>query len=80
VKTVYRRRLEKLGQEEGEQAAAALAAELIQEWTTESEPWEAAAHLALDDIIEPSQTRAVIATAIELTWGGRAERVSGRWR
>jgi acetyl-CoA carboxylase carboxyltransferase component len=80
VQTVYRRRLEKLAQEEGEEAATRLAAELVQEWTTESEPWEAAAHLALDDIIEPAQTRAVIATSIELAWGDRSARVSGRWR
>jgi methylmalonyl-CoA decarboxylase subunit alpha len=80
VQTVHRRRLDKLAQEEGEEAAARLAAELIQEWTTESEPWEAAAHLALDDVIEPSQTRTVIATAIELAWGDRSVRIGGRWR
>ena len=79
VQTVYRRRLEKVAQEQGEAAAKQLAAELIQEWTTESEPWEAAAHLALDDVIEPAQTRAVIAASLDIAWGDRPVRVTGRW-
>lgn len=79
VRTVYRRRFEKLAAEQGPAAVEALAAELIQQWTTESEPWEAAAHLALDDVIEPAQTREVVATAIELAWGERARRTTGRW-
>lgn len=79
VQTVYRRRLEKVAQEQGEAAAAQLAAKLIQEWVTESEPWEAAAHLSLDDVIEPAQTRAVIATSLEFAWGDCATRVTGRW-
>jgi len=80
VQTVYRRRLDKVAQEQGAEAAAALAAELIREWTTESEPWEAAAHLSLDDVIEPAQTRVVLAMALELAWGDRAARVTERWR
>jgi len=80
VQTVYRRRLDKVAREQGEEPAAALAAELIREWTTESEPWEAAAHLSLDDVIEPAQTRAVVAMALDLAWGDRAARVTGRWR
>ena len=51
----------------------------VQEWITESEPWEAAAHLALDDVIEPAHTRAVIAASIDIAWGERASRVNGRW-
>lgn len=80
IRTVYRRRLEKVEAEEGKAAADALAAELFKEWTTESEPWEAAAHLSLDDIIEPAQTRNVIATAIDLAWGEHASRVADKWR
>lgn len=76
VQTVYRRRLEKVAEEQGGEAADKLAADLFDEWVTESEPWEAAAHLALDDIIEPAQTRAVVATSIEIAWGERRERVS----
>ncbi len=79
VQTVYRRRLEKVAREEGEAAAERLAAQLVQEWITESEPWEAAAHLALDDVIEPAHTRAVIAASIDIAWGERASRVNGRW-
>jgi len=80
VQTVYRRRLDKMAEEQGEAAAAALAAELVREWTTESEPWEAAAHLSLDDVIEPQDTRAVIATSLDIAWGDRPVRVTGRWK
>lgn len=79
VQTVYRRRLDKIEQEQGAAARRQMADELIREWETESEPWEAAAHLSLDDVIEPGQTRSVIATCIELAWGDRARRVTGRW-
>lgn len=79
VQTVYRRRLDQESQTNGSQAAQKMAADLIQEWVTESEPWEAAAHLSLDDVIEPAQTRAVIATSLDIAWGDRASRVTGRW-
>lgn len=79
VQTVYRRRLDHVAQQQGSQAAALLAAELTQEWLTESEPWEAAAHLSLDDVIEPGQTRSVIAASLDVAWGDRAVRVTGRW-
>lgn len=79
VQTVYRRRLENVAQQEGEAAADRLAAQLVREWVTQSEPWEAAAHLSLDDVIEPAQTRAIIAESIEVAWGERATRVTGRW-
>ncbi|HEY0311954.1 MAG TPA: carboxyl transferase domain-containing protein [Allosphingosinicella sp.] len=71
IKTVYRRRLDKVLAEEGEEAHAALVAELHREWTTISEPWEAAAHIALDDVIEPAQTRAKLIKALEFAWGQR---------
>ena len=78
VRTVYRRKIEALAREEGEAAAQAMVEQLTQEWTVESEPWEAAAHLALDDIIEPAETRRVIARAIEIAWGPRAPRLARR--
>lgn len=79
VETVYRRRLEKVEAEQGAAARAKLAAELVKEWELESEPWEAAAHLSLDDVIEPAQTRSVLISAIEMAWGERTPRVSRRW-
>lgn len=78
VRTVYRRRLEKIAAEQGEAAAEAMAAELFREWRTESEPWEAAAHLALDDVIEPAASRRVIARSLDIAWGDHAQRVAGR--
>lgn len=78
VKTVYRRRLEKVLREEGAAAMQALIDRLTREWTVESEPWEAAAHLSFDDIIEPGETRDVIARAIEIAWGARHPRVAAR--
>lgn len=78
VRTVYRRKIEALARDEGEAAAQAMVEQLTQEWTVESEPWEAAAHLALDDIIEPAETRRVIARAIEIAWGPRAPRLARR--
>jgi acetyl-CoA carboxylase carboxyltransferase component len=78
VRTVYRRRFEALAQEQGPDVARALAEQLTREWTVESEPWEAAANLALDDVIEPAETRNVIARAIEIAWGPRTPRVARR--
>jgi acetyl-CoA carboxylase carboxyltransferase component len=60
VRTVYRRRLE---------ADPGLFDELAAEWSAESEPWEAAAHLYVDDVIDPRETRATILTAIDYAWG-----------
>lgn len=79
VDTVYRRRLNKVEEEQGLAAREKLAAELVQEWKMESEPWEAAAHLSLDDVIEPAQTRDVIAMSIDIAWGERTKRTTGRW-
>jgi acetyl-CoA carboxylase carboxyltransferase component len=60
VRTVYRRRLEE---------DPSLFDELAAEWSAESEPWEAAANLYIDDVIDPRDTRATILTGIEYAWG-----------
>jgi acetyl-CoA carboxylase carboxyltransferase component len=70
VRTVYRRRLERVLAEQGVEAHAALVAELTAEWVSEAEPWEAAAHLSLDDVIDPADTRRVIATSINICLAG----------
>jgi propionyl-CoA carboxylase beta chain len=69
IRTIYRRRLEQVREEEGAEAYAALVAELTSQWERESEPWEAAARLYLDDVIDPRQTRQAIATGIDFAWG-----------
>ena len=76
IKTVYRRKLETVLNEQGRKAHDALVAELHQEWATVSEPWEAAAHISLDDIIEPAKTREILIKALEFAWGDRAQRVA----
>lgn len=75
VKTVNRRRLEKAEAEGGIEARRALEEELTVEWMDESEPWEAAAHIYMDDIIDPRETREVIMAGIDFGWGDR-ERVA----
>jgi acetyl-CoA carboxylase carboxyltransferase component len=77
VRTVHRRRLDALEAEEGIEARDARAAELEAEWAAESQPWEAAANIILDDVIHPAETRQVIAEAIDFAWGTRA-RVTGK--
>lgn len=72
VRTIHRRRLEKVLAQEGPEAHAALVAELTAEWISEAEPWEAAAHLSLDDVIEPARTRDVVAASIDIALGGIA--------
>jgi acetyl-CoA carboxylase carboxyltransferase component len=79
VRTVYRRRLERVLADEGVAARDRLVEELTREWRAEGEPWEAAAHLSLDDIIEPAMTRPVVSTAIDCAWGERGPRVSRSW-
>ena len=54
---------------EGKEAHDALVDELAAEWARESEPWEAAAHIYLDDVIDPRRTREAIATGIDFAWG-----------
>jgi methylmalonyl-CoA decarboxylase subunit alpha len=72
VRTVYRRRLEATLAEQGEQARDELAATLEAEWAAESEPWEAAANIILDDVIDPRHTRAAIIEGIDFAWGSRS--------
>ena len=79
VRTVYRRTLDRVRTEEGDAAADELAASKRREWTLESEPWEAAAHLSLDDVIEPADTRRIIAECIAIAWGERPARVVRSW-
>lgn len=72
VRTVYRRRLNALEETEGLDARNGLAAELEAEWATESEPWQAAANILLDDVIEPTETRQLVIDGIDFAWGNRA--------
>ncbi len=69
--TINRRRLETAMETGGKQGYDECLASLEQEWADASTPWESAAHFHLDDIIEPAQTRDVIARAIEVAWGSR---------
>lgn len=69
IRTVYRRQLETALRDQGQDAHDRLLAELTGEWEAESEPWEAAANLALDDVIEPRRTRAVLLEALAIAWG-----------
>jgi acetyl-CoA carboxylase carboxyltransferase component len=69
VRTVHRRRLDEALAAGGEQARDALVEELAVEWARESEPWEAAAHTYIDDVIDPRATRRAIADGIEYSWG-----------
>jgi acetyl-CoA carboxylase carboxyltransferase component len=71
VRTVYRRRLDAIAAEHGGEARDTAAAELEAEWAAESEPWEAAANIILDDVIDPRETRDVVVAAIEFAWGSR---------
>src|SRR5262249_13690374 len=68
VRTVYRRRLEATLSEQGTEAYEELVARLEAEWAAESEPWEAAAHIIVDEVIEPSETRDRIARGIHFAW------------
>ncbi len=69
VRTVHKRRLEEARERGGKEAEDELAASLVAEWEHESEPWEAAAHFFVDDVIDPRRTRAALATGIEFAWG-----------
>jgi acetyl-CoA carboxylase carboxyltransferase component len=71
VRTVHRRRLEEVFADEGQEAHDRLVAELAEEWARESEPWEAAAHAYIDDVIDPRTTRQALALGIEYAWGSR---------
>lgn len=75
VRTVYRRRLDAVAEEQGEAVRNEMAAKLEAEWAAESEPWEAAANILIDDVIDPRETRELILTGIDFAWGS-APRVS----
>ncbi len=69
VRTVYKRRLEETLEQEGQEAHDALVEQLSDEWSRESEPWEAAAHVFLDDVIDPRETRRALIDGIDFAWG-----------
>ncbi len=69
VRTIYRRKLDEAFEAGGAKARDELASKLEVEWTAESEPWEAAAHLSIDDVIEPAQTRDILIQALTFAWG-----------
>lgn len=71
VKTVNRRKLEEAEAEGGPEARRRLEEELTAHWIDESAPWEAAAHVYVDDIIDPAETRQVLLTGIDFGWGER---------
>jgi acetyl-CoA carboxylase carboxyltransferase component len=54
--------------DEGKEAHDALVAQLEAEWAAEAAPWEAAANIILDDVIDPERTRDKIAEGIEYAW------------
>jgi acetyl-CoA carboxylase carboxyltransferase component len=69
VRTVFRRRLDETLANDGEEAQAALLSELQAEWEHEGEPWEAAAHMYIDDVIDPRRTREALIAGVEFAWG-----------
>ncbi len=71
VRTVHRRRLERVLEEEGVEAHDALSLELEREWAAEERPWEAAANIILDDVIDPRRTREFLVQGIDYAWGSR---------
>jgi acetyl-CoA carboxylase carboxyltransferase component len=79
VRTVYRRRLERVLEEQGRAAHDELVAQLEHDWAAEARPWEAAAHIVLDDVIDPRRTRAQLALGIDYAWGS-GPRVSSAGR
>lgn len=74
IATVHRRELQQTEAEHGREARDELMAKYVEEWSLEAQPWEAAAHFYLDDIIDPRDTRRVLATSIRFCWN--SERVS----
>ena len=77
IRTVYKRQLDEIEASEGAEARERRFDQMVKQWQDESEPWEAAAHLSFDDVIEPAETRDVLIRALEIAWGP-GERV--RWR
>jgi acetyl-CoA carboxylase carboxyltransferase component len=77
VRTVYRRRLDALEADQGRDARDAYAAQMEEEWAAASQPWEAAANIILDDVIDPRETRQFVVDGLQYAWGTRP-RVSRR--
>jgi acetyl-CoA carboxylase carboxyltransferase component len=69
VRIAHKRQLEHELQRGGAEAHDSLVARLAEDWARESEPWEAAAHFYLDDVIDPRATRDIVATGIDFAWG-----------
>jgi len=68
VATVFRRHLDSLNEDERESETD----RLLSGWANDSEPWEAAAHFYIDDVIAPSETRAVLTNAISFARRSRS--------
>jgi acetyl-CoA carboxylase carboxyltransferase component len=71
VRTVHKRRLEQVLAEEGREVHDALVLQLEREWAAEERPWEAAANIILDDVIDPRRTRDILVQGIDYAWGSR---------
>lgn len=80
VNVVHRRKIEQVLREGGELARDELVSALTGEWARESEPWEAAAHGYIDDVIDPRETRRAISTGIAYGWGSRPRVARTQWR
>lgn len=76
VRTVHRRRLERVLEKDGRGAHDELVETLEREWAAEERPWEAAANIILDDVIDPRRTRDIVADGIDYAWGS-GPRVTG---
>lgn len=77
IRTVYRRELDKIRSEQGEEACQAKIDEYLEAWSKESEPWEAAANLSFDDVIEPAATRQVLADCLRFSAGMIKSKILG---
>jgi acetyl-CoA carboxylase carboxyltransferase component len=71
IRTVHRRRLEEA---EADGTIEEVLADLERTWEIESEPWEAAAHTYLDDVIDPRDTRDVLVKGLRFATGNRDRR------
>ena len=69
IRLVHRRLLDETLANDGKEAHDRLVEELTEDWEKESEPWEAAAHTYLDDVIDPRRTREALAEGIDFAWG-----------
>jgi acetyl-CoA carboxylase carboxyltransferase component len=69
VQVVYKRQLLEALNNDGPEAHAELVGKLSEDWARESEPWEAARHFYVDDVIDPRETRDRVARGVRLAWG-----------